>query len=499
VILKKKYLKLLFVTVIFCSCNRKLINQIKQEENLSSFASITADSIFYSEISQSPYWTEKPHIQFLYNSLFGLDQNSVYLQKGEECKFFITQPTLIWGQQINEPVILYPKEKIDMQIAEFGNVQFVSGDVKRTKELECFNDLAKTLEEELPRSISLIQSHLAQNADSIIKYDSIIRLQLNKQRELISIKVDSLTKANEISATFKLEMINYLWARIFALKVEYFWLTKKYFKPGKILESRYAELVSCSNAIQSHGELKHYYRSLDGLMRFLSASRNGVSSIYDTASFYSVLHTVKDNFHGLVKDFLIADILYSGLRNKVISSYHVKKYSDEECNDKTYRLVLKEIARTSKVSEKYASAEEGKFILPFGSKNPISDDKLLDSYKGKLVIVDFWASWCIPCRRELPLMRELKRQYFGKDIVFLTISIDKTRLEWQKANGVEKLSAEESFVMNSSDSGFYFKGHRIEAIPRYLLFNKDGSVIDDNAPSPGTNALKEMIDKYLYQ
>ncbi len=118
--------------------------------------------------------------------------------------------------------------------------------------------------------------------------------------------------------------------------------------------------------------------------------------------------------------------------------------------------------------------------------------------KSKLVLVDFWASWCIPCRQELPLMRELKRLYAGKDIVFLTISIDNKFLEWQKASNAEKLSSDESFVITSTDSVFVFKGYSIKNIPRYLLFNKDGSLIDADAPSPGTNALKEMIDKYLY-
>ena len=486
------------LVLIFCSCSTRLINQIKQEESLSSSASIVADSLFFKEASKSPYWLEKVNIQFLYSSFFGLDQNSVYLQKGaEESKIFITQPTVIWGQTINRPILLYPNDKIAIQMKEFGDVEFVGADEKRTKELHSFAALDEMIQERLPASFFLPQYQSVKAASSISKNDNLVTSQLNSQWQLLRLKIDSLTTADRISPEFQSEMINYLAAKIFALKVEYFWATKKYFS-GNVPKKRYAELISYGNLIKSHSELKFYYSSLRDLLSFLTYSGGRVSSIYDPASFRLFLQTVKDNFHGITKNFLIADVLYTALRNKIISPGGVEIYSKKECNDKTYRLALKNLARSSDKSEKYAMAENGKFLLPFASSAAISADKLLDSYKGKLVLVDFWASWCIPCRQELPLMRELKRLYAGKDIVFLTISIDNKFLEWQKASNAEKLSSDESFVITSTDSVFVFKGYSIKNIPRYLLFNKDGSLIDADAPSPGTNALKEMIDKYLY-
>lgn len=110
VMTKELIFKLFCLSFIFCSCNKLLIKQIQQEENLSSSASISGDSIFYNDIKKSPYWPEDHTVQFLYNSLFGLDQNCAYLKEGEECKFFITQPTEIWGQQLDKSVILYPGE-----------------------------------------------------------------------------------------------------------------------------------------------------------------------------------------------------------------------------------------------------------------------------------------------------------------------------------------------------------------------------------------------------
>lgn len=500
-IIKKTFLKLPFLLLILYSCNRKFVNGVRQEERLSSFASIAADSVFYKKTAPGTYWPEQLNIRFLYNSLFGLDQTSVSLQKQEDCKIFIAQPTVIWAQQISEPVILYPGEKINIEATESGNVRFVSPDRKRARELHGFTELATLIYGQYLNSISNAQCSTLQTAFSLLRRDDSVRRQLNSGEELIKKKIDSLSNVYDISSGFKTEMMNYLSARVFALKVEYFWLTRKCPVIGNMPENRYDELISGANAIRSHAELKYYYNSLRDLLKILTNNKGQISGVFDRASLQLSLSEVNSNFNGLAKDFLAAVVLYAGLRNKVIGPDSLEAYADVECKDKTYRLVLKEMARSSNVSEKYADTDGDKFILPFASKTSLSEDDLLDRYKGKLVLVDFWSTWCIPCRREVPLVRELKRHYLGKDIVFLTISIDKEQLPLKKADSIEKAPPEENFVMKSSSSGFVFKGRLIEAIPRYFLLGKDGSVINDNAPSPDTAAfaLKELIDKYLYQ
>lgn len=494
-----KFIRVLFLSILSYSCNRKLINQISEEENLSSSASIVADSTFYKKVQNDPYWPEKPDIQFLYASLFGLDQTSSFLREGNNCKVFTTEPVYLWGQEINKPVVLFPGETISIQAAEFGNVKFVSSDERRTRELKDFDVLSEAIEKKLQGyAIFHHQYELMQTASPLI-VDSIVKWRLHNGKESLILKIDSLVKTDNIALEFKKEMLNYLSAKVFNSELDYFLATRAFFESRKapIPETRYGELISWGNAIQSHGELKYYYFSLWELLKLLTIGRSRFFNIFDTTSFQVFIRTIKDNFQGLTKDFLMADALCLALRNKVIGPDSLRIYAQKECSNKIYRLVLEKLAGNSEVVEKYATAENGKFLLPFDSKTTVSEDNLFDRYKGKLILVDFWSSWCIPCRRELPLMQELKREYATKDIVFLTISIDKKFLDWQRANSAEKLSPEESFMLNTNDSVFMFKGNLIESIPRYLLFSKDGSLIDANAPSPGTEKLKEMIDKYL--
>ena len=63
------------------------------------------------------------------------------------------------------------------------------------------------------------------------------------------------------------------------------------------------------------------------------------------------------------------------------------------------------------------------FILP----NLAGDDVRLEDYKGKVVVLHFWATWCAPCRQEIPSIQNLWQQYQNQDVVVLSISADKGR------------------------------------------------------------------------
>jgi thiol-disulfide isomerase/thioredoxin len=70
-----------------------------------------------------------------------------------------------------------------------------------------------------------------------------------------------------------------------------------------------------------------------------------------------------------------------------------------------------------------------------GSKVKLSD------LKGSVVVIDFWASWCVPCKKELPALDALARRYDGKNIVILAVNIDKDRANAEKLLAQVKVSA----------------------------------------------------------
>lgn len=125
-------------------------------------------------------------------------------------------------------------------------------------------------------------------------------------------------------------------------------------------------------------------------------------------------------------------------------------------------------------------------------------DTLIGYLKDKVVYVDYWASWCAPCRKAMPASRDLHKQYMGEDVVFIYLSIDKNKSDWQNASSIEYLDAHDhNYLVLNHDQSNFTKKLKINTIPRYLLYNKKGELVHQNAPGPDSEEIRELIDNYL--
>jgi len=123
-------------------------------------------------------------------------------------------------------------------------------------------------------------------------------------------------------------------------------------------------------------------------------------------------------------------------------------------------------------------------------------EQLVAENKGKVMLIDFWASWCKPCREELPKSIKLHEKLKDKPIVFMYISIDKNKSDWEKASEKEGIHHEKYNLWNVKRDG-RFADFKINMIPRYMLIDKKGNIVNPDAGRPGRPELRREINKYL--
>ena len=118
----------------------------------------------------------------------------------------------------------------------------------------------------------------------------------------------------------------------------------------------------------------------------------------------------------------------------------------------------------------------------------------LEDFKGKFVYIDVWATWCAPCKAEIPHLKTLENEFHGKNIEFVSISVDKPNAyeTWKKMVETENLKGVQLFADNNFDSDFIAE-YGINSIPRFILLDPKGNIVDSNADRPSNPKLKELL------
>jgi peroxiredoxin len=165
------------------------------------------------------------------------------------------------------------------------------------------------------------------------------------------------------------------------------------------------------------------------------------------------------------------------------------KLLDAPLHQSPYVKVLKEL------SETLETVQIGKAAPDFTAKDVNGKDVKLSQHQGKYLLVDFWAAWCGPCRRENPNVVKAYQKYKAKGFDVYGVSLDKSKAAWVKAikdDGLNWTQVSDLAFWNSAPAKLY----GVRAIPSNFLLDPNGIIVARNLRGEELEkALSELLDK----
>ncbi|MBQ8542511.1 MAG: AhpC/TSA family protein [Bacteroidaceae bacterium] len=145
--------------------------------------------------------------------------------------------------------------------------------------------------------------------------------------------------------------------------------------------------------------------------------------------------------------------------------------------------------------ERIDQTKEGKMFVDFKGKDIDGNDCNLSDYvgKGKYVVADFWASWCSPCREEIPNLIAISKE-FGNNLVVLGINVWDNEKAFKEAVASENIKYPQIYLPKNNDDASY--AYNIKGIPHIILFGPDGTILKRNLRGEGIKkAIEEAMNK----
>ena len=169
------------------------------------------------------------------------------------------------------------------------------------------------------------------------------------------------------------------------------------------------------------------------------------------------------------------NIVGAAIFSEFCPSIREKAEFDSICATLKYTELFASIVKQKEHFERVEATSEGKMFTDFGGKDMDGKEVKLSDFvgKGKYVLVDFWASWCGPCRGEIPNILAVNKKYSGEKFMVLGVDVWDQEDKFKEAVEAEKINYAQMFTEGKEATSLY----GINGIPQIMLFAPDGTIV----------------------
>lgn len=231
------------------------------------------------------------------------------------------------------------------------------------------------------------------------------------------------------------------------------------------LNDKFSELMKTTNEMslklrETYGTMMQNGASPDSIQKVIGDMQNEIIDLYEQVK--------KENKENILGAYLFA---------MTVTEYNdIKQLEADASSIKYADKFAIHIDSHKKALDSKSATSEGKMFIDFDGKNIDGTPAKLSDYvgKGKFVLVDFWASWCGPCRREIPNLVELENKFGGDKFMVLGVNVWDKEAEFKKALENEKINYAQLYASESNDATTIYG---INGIPQIILFGPDGTIL----------------------